>query len=102
MGTLYLVSTPIGNLDDITLRALRVLREASLIAAEDPRQAQRLLARYQIDTPCISYHQHNKLASVDDLLTALANGDVALISNSGTPGMTNIPRPTSPMTGSQQ
>ncbi len=87
MGTLYLVSTPIGNLDDITLRALRVLREASLIAAEDPRQAQRLLARYQIDTPCISYHQHNKLASVDDLLTALANGDVALISNSGTPGM---------------
>jgi 16S rRNA (cytidine1402-2'-O)-methyltransferase len=87
MGTLYLVSTPIGNLEDITLRALRVLREASLIAAEDTRHTQRLLARYQIGTPCIAYHQHNKLVQLDDLLTALANGDVALVSDAGTPAM---------------
>lgn len=87
MGTLYLVSTPIGHVEDITLRALRVLREASLIAAEDVRQTQRLLARYDIATPCISYHEHNKLSKVDELLTALANGDVALVSNAGTPGM---------------
>ena len=87
MGTLFLVSTPIGNAEDITLRALRVLREASLIAAEDVRQIQRLLARHQIDVPCISYHEHNKLAKVDELLTALANGDVALVADSGTPGM---------------
>lgn len=89
MGTLYLVSTPIGHLEDITLRALRVLREASLIAAEDVRQTQRLLARYDIVTPCISYHEHNKLAKVDELLTALAGGDVALVADAGTPGMTN-------------
>jgi len=87
MGKLYLVSTPIGHVEDITLRALRVLREVSLIAAEDVRQTQRLLARYEITTPCISYHEHNKLSKVDELLTALANGDVALVSNAGTPGM---------------
>jgi 16S rRNA (cytidine1402-2'-O)-methyltransferase len=87
MGTLYLVSTPIGNLEDITLRALRVLREASLIAAEDTRSAQRLLARYEISTPCMAYHQHNKLALLDDLLTALANGDVAVIADAGTPAV---------------
>lgn len=87
MGTLYLVSTPLGNPEDITLRALRVLREVGLVAAEDTRQAQRLLARHQIDVPCISYHEHNRLSKVDDLLTALANGDVALVSNAGTPGM---------------
>jgi 16S rRNA (cytidine1402-2'-O)-methyltransferase len=87
MGTLYLVSTPIGNLEDITLRALRVLREASLIAAEDLRSAQRLLARYEISTPCLAYHQHNKLSQLDDLLTALANGDVAVIADAGTPAV---------------
>ena len=87
MGTLYLVSTPIGNLEDITLRALRVLREASLIAAEDLRSARRLLARYEISTPCLVYHQHNKLSQLDDLLTALANGDVALIADAGTPAV---------------
>ncbi len=89
MGTLYLVSTPIGHVEDITLRALRVLREVSLIAAEDVRQTQRLLARYDITTPCISYHEHNKLSKVDELLTALALGDVALVSNAGTPGMSD-------------
>lgn len=89
MGTLFLVSTPIGHTEDITLRALRILREASLIAAEDVRHTQRLLARYEITTPCISYHEHNKLAKVDELLTALANGDVALVSDAGTPGMSD-------------
>lgn len=89
MGALYLVSTPIGHVEDITLRALRVLREASLIAAEEVRHTQRLLARYEITTPCISYHEHNKLSKVDELLTALANGDVALVSNGGTPGMSD-------------
>jgi 16S rRNA (cytidine1402-2'-O)-methyltransferase len=89
MGTLYLVSTPIGNLEDITLRALRVLREVSLIAAEDTRHTHRLLARYEIATPCIAYHEHNKLARLDDLITALANGDMALVSDAGTPAMSD-------------
>ncbi|MFL5806125.1 MAG: 16S rRNA (cytidine(1402)-2'-O)-methyltransferase [Roseiflexaceae bacterium] len=89
MGTLYLVSTPIGNLEDITLRALRVLREASLIAAEDTRHTHRMLARYEIATPCIAYHEHNKLARLDDVLTALASGDVALVSDAGTPAMSD-------------
>ena len=89
MGTLYLVSTPIGNLEDITLRAMRVLREVSLIAAEDTRTTRRLLARYEITTPCIAYHEHNKLAQLDDVITALANGDIALVSDAGTPGMSD-------------
>lgn len=89
MGTLYLVSTPIGNLEDITLRALRVLREVGLIAAEDTRHTQRLLARYDIHVPTLAYHEHNKLARLDDVLTALANGDVALVSDAGTPGMSD-------------
>ena len=89
MGTLFLVSTPIGNLDDITLRALRVLREASLIAAEDTRHTRRLLMRYDIATPCIAYHEHNKLARLDDVLAALAHGDVALVSDAGTPAMSD-------------
>jgi 16S rRNA (cytidine1402-2'-O)-methyltransferase len=89
MGTLYLVSTPIGNLEDITLRALRVLREVSLIAAEDTRHTRRLLARYEITTPCLAYHEHNKLAQLDDVITALVNSDVALVSDAGTPGMSD-------------
>src|SRR5438477_5850455 len=86
-GTLYVVATPIGNMEDITLRALRVLREVDVIAAEDTRHTRRLLARYEIATPCIAYHEHNKLGRLDDVLTALANGDVALVSNAGTPAM---------------
>src|SRR6476661_8645430 len=89
MGTLFLVATPIGNLEDMTLRALRVLREASLIAAEDTRHTQRLLARYDIHVPCLAYHEHNKLSRLDEVLTALANGDVALVSDAGTPGMSD-------------
>ena len=87
MGTLYLVATPIGNLEDITLRALRVLKEVVLIAAEDTRQTQKLLQRYEINTPSISYHEHNKLSRVDSILSALVGGDVALVSDAGMPGL---------------
>ncbi len=87
MGTLFVVATPIGNLEDITLRALRVLREVRLIAAEDTRHTRRLLDRYEITTPTISYHEHNKLARRDTLLSALAEGDVALVSDAGTPAI---------------
>ena len=89
MGTLYLVPTPIGNLEDITLRALRVLREVSLIAAEDTRRAAFLLARYDLHTPLTSYFEHNKLTKLDRLLAALEQGDVALISEAGTPGLSD-------------
>jgi 16S rRNA (cytidine1402-2'-O)-methyltransferase len=89
MGILYLVSTPIGNMEDITLRALRVLREAVLIAAENMRNTRRLLDRYEMTTPCIAYHEHNKLARLEDVLAALASGDVALVSNAGTPAMSD-------------
>ncbi|WP_442886260.1 16S rRNA (cytidine(1402)-2'-O)-methyltransferase [Chloroflexus sp.] len=87
MGTLYLVATPIGNLEDITLRALRILREVRLIAAEDTRHTRILLDHYQITTPCISYHEHNKLTRRDDILAALQAGDVALVSDAGTPAI---------------
>jgi 16S rRNA (cytidine1402-2'-O)-methyltransferase len=87
MGTLYLVATPIGNLEDITLRALRVLREVRLIAAEDTRHTRILLDHYQIATPCISYHEHNKLVRRDEILAALQTGDVALVSDAGTPAI---------------
>jgi 16S rRNA (cytidine1402-2'-O)-methyltransferase len=87
MGTLYLVATPIGNLEDISLRALQVLRSAVLIAAEDTRQTHKLLQRYEIDTPSISYHEHNKLSRVSRILEALSGGDVALVSDAGTPGL---------------
>ncbi|NTW04433.1 MAG: rRNA small subunit methyltransferase 1, partial [Oscillochloris sp.] len=89
MGTLFLVATPIGNLEDITMRALRVLREVRLIAAEDTRHTQHLLTHYQIATPCISYHEHNKLARLDAILVALGEGDVALVSDAGTPGVSD-------------
>jgi 16S rRNA (cytidine1402-2'-O)-methyltransferase len=85
MGTLYIVSTPIGNLEDITLRALRILREVALIAAEDTRHTKRLLNHYDIAAPCRSYHEHNKLTRLDEVLAALAAGDVALVSDAGTP-----------------
>ncbi|HEY58193.1 MAG TPA: 16S rRNA (cytidine(1402)-2'-O)-methyltransferase [Anaerolineae bacterium] len=85
MPTLYLVSTPIGNLEDITLRALRVLREVSLIAAEDTRRTRQLLRHYDIATPLLSFHEHNKAERIPRLLRALAQGDVALVSDAGTP-----------------
>lgn len=89
MGTLYLVATPIGNLEDMTLRGLRVLREAALIAAEDTRHARRLLHHYDIHTACLSYHEHNKLTRLDEILATLAGGDVALISDAGTPALSD-------------
>jgi len=89
MGSLYIVPTPIGNLEDITLRALRVLREAAFIAAEDTRTTGRLLAHYGIDTPQISYHEHNELKRLNQILDVLAAGDVALVSDAGTPGLSD-------------
>ena len=85
-GTLYIVATPIGNLDDITLRALRVLREADLIACEDTRYSARLLAHYGITTPRESYHDHNERERTPRFLERLHRGqNIALISDSGTP-----------------
>jgi 16S rRNA (cytidine1402-2'-O)-methyltransferase len=89
MGSLYLVATPIGNLEDITLRALRLLRQVDLIAAEDTRHTGRLLAHYEIDTPQLSYHEHNKLTRLDAVLKALEKGDVALVSDAGMPGLSD-------------
>lgn len=87
IGTLYLVSTPIGNLEDITLRGLRILGEVALIAAEDTRHTRRLLAHHAIATPCVAYHEHNKLTRLSTILAALANSDVALVSDAGTPAL---------------
>lgn len=89
MSTLYLVATPIGNLEDITLRALRLLGQVRLIAAEDTRQTRKLLEHYGITTPTISYHEHNKIARLDEVLSALVRGDVALVSDAGTPGLSD-------------
>src|SRR5687768_2294253 len=87
--TLFIVPTPIGNLEDITLRALRVLREVKLIAAEDTRTSRVLLSHYEITTPMTSYHEHNKLVKLDAIFDVLAGGDVALISDAGTPGISD-------------
>ncbi len=85
MPTLYLVATPIGNLEDITLRALRILREVPTIAAEDTRRTRQLLSHYGISKHLISYHEHNKRQREALLLEKLAEGDVALVSDAGTP-----------------
>ncbi len=87
MPTLYVVATPIGNLEDITLRAMRILREVSLIAAEDTRHTLKLLNAFGIKTPLTSYYEHNKLAKLDYVLAKLEQGDVALVSDAGTPGI---------------
>jgi 16S rRNA (cytidine1402-2'-O)-methyltransferase len=89
MGTLYIVPTPIGNLEDITLRALRILREVKLIAAEDTRTSRVLTQHFEIDTPMTSYHEHNKLSKQGNVFDALESGDVALISDAGTPGISD-------------
>lgn len=89
-GTLFVVATPIGNLEDISLRALRVLRDVAVIAAEDTRRTHRLLAHYQIATPTISVHEHNLRARLPGLLTRLERGDqVALVSDAGMPGISD-------------
>lgn len=85
MGTLYLVATPIGNLEDISLRALRILREVHLIAAEDTRRTLKLLEHYKIHTQLISYFEHNKIQRLDKILSVLRAHDVALVSDAGTP-----------------
>jgi len=85
MATLFLVATPIGNLEDITLRALRILREASLIAAEDTRHTRKMLTHFDISTPLTSYHEHSGPARTEAVVAALSTGDVALVSDAGTP-----------------
>ncbi|HNQ94589.1 MAG TPA: 16S rRNA (cytidine(1402)-2'-O)-methyltransferase [Anaerolineales bacterium] len=87
MGTLYLVATPIGNLEDMSPRAIRILHEASLIAAEDTRHTGNLLKHFQIETPLTSYFEHNKLSKLDFILGKLSSGDVALVSDAGTPAI---------------
>lgn len=85
-GTLFVVATPIGNLEDITYRAVRVLEEVDLVAAEDTRHSRKLFARYGITTPLVSYHDHNEKHRLDMLLERLQGGeDIALISDAGTP-----------------
>src|SRR5215472_17544886 len=85
-GCLYLVGTPIGNLEDITLRALRVLKEADQIACEDTRHTQKLLTHYDIRRPLVSYHEHNELTRAPELVFAIEQGaKIALVSDAGTP-----------------
>lgn len=89
-GTLYIVSTPIGNLEDITLRALRILKEVELIAAEDTRRTKRLLNAYQIRTPLTSLYDHNELGKSDFLISKITEGmNVAYVSDAGTPGISD-------------
>lgn len=89
-GKLYIVPTPIGNLEDITLRALRVLKECDLILAEDTRTSIFLLKHYQIDKPLKSYHQHNEHQTVQYIIDAIQSGKtIALISDAGTPGISD-------------
>ncbi len=89
MPTLYVVATPIGNLEDISLRALRLLKQVKLIAAEDTRTTRQLLNFYDIKTPLTSYHEHNKRAKLAYLLDCLKEKDVALVSEAGMPGLSD-------------
>ncbi len=89
MPALYVVATPIGNLEDITLRALRILRDVKLIAAEDTRKARLLLNKYEIKTPTTSYYEHSRTDKLEYLLKVLETADVALVSEAGTPGMSD-------------
>jgi 16S rRNA (cytidine1402-2'-O)-methyltransferase len=89
-GTLFVVATPIGNLEDITLRALRVLQTADLIAAEDTRRTARLLAHHSISTPTLSFHQHNTRARIPQLISRLKRGEsIAVVTDAGTPGVSD-------------
>src|SRR5262252_11045704 len=87
---LYLVGTPIGNLEDITLRALRVLKEVDLIACEDTRQTQKLLNHYGIPTRTVSYHEHNEMTKAAELVVDLEGGaKIALVTDAGMPGISD-------------
>lgn len=89
-GTLYMVATPIGNLEDVTLRALRILREVTVVAAEDTRRTTRLLQHYSISTRTTSLHEHNERAKTPSLIAQLLAGDsIAVVSDAGTPGLSD-------------
>ncbi|MBW4560679.1 MAG: 16S rRNA (cytidine(1402)-2'-O)-methyltransferase [Mojavia pulchra JT2-VF2] len=89
-GTLYVVGTPIGNLEDITFRAVRILQTVDLIAAEDTRHTGKLLQHFQIKTPQVSYHEHNRNSRIPELLEHLGNGKaIALVSDAGMPGISD-------------
>ena len=89
-GKLYLVATPIGNLEDMTYRAVRILKEVNLIAAEDTRNSIRLLNHFDIKTPMTSYHEHNKYEKADELISIMLDGkDIAEITDAGTPGISD-------------
>jgi len=89
-GKLYIVATPIGNLEDITLRALRVLKEVDVILCEDTRVTKKLLDRYEIKKPLLSYHHHSKISRVEKITEHLENGkNLALVSDAGTPGVSD-------------
>lgn len=92
-GALYLVPTPLGNLEDATFRSVRVLREAALVLAEDTRTARRLLSHYGIEARLLSYTEHNHRARLPQILRALAQGDVALVSEAGMPGINDPGQP---------
>lgn len=89
-GTLYIVATPIGNLEDITLRALRLLKEADLVAAEDTRHTRALLSHFEIGTPLVAYHQHSEAGRTENLIRQLTEGrTIALVTDAGTPGVSD-------------
>src|SRR6188508_2182471 len=89
-STLYLVATPIGNLEDITLRALRVLRECDVVAAEDTRRTWQLLRHFEISRPLVSYFQFNEARRSEEILNRLARGEkVVLVTDAGTPGISD-------------
>ena len=89
-GTLYIVATPIGNLEDVTFRALRVLKEVAVIAAEDTRVTRKLLSHFDIHTPLVAYHSHSSASRLEAVIARLRNGeDVALVSDAGTPGISD-------------
>lgn len=89
-GMLYLCATPIGNLEDVTLRVLRILKEADVVAAEDTRQSIKLLNHYEIKTPLVSYHEHNKYEKTPVLVQRMLKGEtIALVTDAGTPAISD-------------
>lgn len=90
MSALYIIATPIGNLEDVTLRVLRILKEVDCILCEDTRQTKKLLIHYKITTPTISYHQHSKIKKIEKIFELIRKGkNLALVSDAGTPGISD-------------